>query len=107
MSHIPQTHKRRDNCKKHSYMTPCALKCLEYERSKFGKQCSENGGLLKCCINTLTLEEFDKTRVILKQEKLIKKVDKLCSNEGQNCHLCVLTVSCTKKDVHTGVVTQK
>jgi len=97
----------KDKSGDRSYLTPCAKKCLKEEQSLFGKDCAKDGGLLKCCVNTLTLDVFDEMRLRLKKEKLIDNAEKLCNENEKNCWLCTLTVSCTKKDVHTGQITQK
>ena len=95
----------------------CDLKCKDsifQEQSSFAKDCRKKGGFFKCCVNSLTLNIFEKSRNSLIREGLIKDTPtSWCKSEGwpevgrkrkDPCLLCFSDAMCTERDIETGKI---
>jgi len=85
----------------------CARRCILAEKSNFAKKCRKDGGIFKCCINTIDLSPFEWIRNQLKKSKHIGSSSNICGSKGTsgNCIFCTATFFCTLND--DGTVLQK
>ena len=91
-----------------------ATNSIFQEQSSFAKDCRKKGGFFKCCVNSLTLNIFEKSRNSLIREGLIKDTPtSWCKSEGwpevgrkrkDPCLLCFSDAMCTERDIETGKI---
>merc|ERR1719244_1259075 len=85
-------------------MVKCMAHCLRAEQRKFARDCKANGGLFKCCINSLRVDSYEKVRYDLYKKKLIESgptdETRVCDmkKRSKNCHFCIAIHLCSIKD---------
>ena len=89
--------------------TSCVNKCNAIENSRFAQLCAQEGGYFKCCVGAWGLGVFEKTRLSLIKDGLIKaEQDQVCNHTSITnlCNVCTLDGICTKKNPLSGETTQ-
>ena len=79
----------------------CKKECIKLENSRFAQKCRKKGGYFKCCITDYSLNAFEKTRLRLFKEGLLKnEQDPVCKPFSMKdpCHFCSLDGICTWKN---------
>jgi len=90
-------------------ITACMNECAKFEKSKFGKKCRRDKGIVKCCVNYWRLGVYEDARNKLIKDRLIEdKPYKICKPKSKKdpCLYCSMNGFCTKVNPLTGAYLQ-